>query len=109
MFFNTFAVLSEGSGTTGTPSLLPTLLMIGGLILVFYFFMIRPQKKRQKEEEKMRNNLQIGDEILTIGGFYFKVVSIKEDSLVVESTADHSKHRVAKWAVQHNMTIHDEA
>ena len=85
-----------------------SLVMIVIMFVILYFVMIRPQKKRQKEEEKMRNNLQIGDEILTIGGFYFKVVSIKEDSLVVESTADHSKHRVAKWAVQQNMTIHDE-
>lgn len=88
-----------------------SLMSIGMIVLMFvilYFVMIRPQKKKQKEEEKMRNNLQIGDEILTIGGFYFKVVSIKEDSLVVESTADHSKQRIARWAVQQNMTIHDD-
>ena len=92
-----------------TMSSIMTIGMIVIMFVILYFVMIRPQKKRQKEEEKMRNNLQIGDEIVTIGGFYFKVVSIKEDSLVVESTADHSKHRVAKWAVQQNMTIHDEA
>ena len=86
-----------------------SLVMIVIMFVILYFVMIRPQKKRQKEEEKMRNNLQIGDEILTIGGFYFKIVSIKEDSLGVESTADHSKQRIARWAVQQNMTIHDEA
>ncbi len=88
-----------------------SIMSIGMIVLMFvilYFVMIRPQKKRQKEEEKMRNNLQIGDEILTIGGFYFKIVSIKEDSLVVESTADHSKQRIARWAVQQNMTVHDD-
>ncbi len=88
-----------------------SLMSIGLLVVMFavmYFVMIRPQKKKQKEEEKMRNNLQIGDEILTIGGFHFKVVSIKEDSLVVESLGDHSKQKIARWAVQQNMTIHDD-
>ncbi len=90
---------------------LSSLMSIGLLAIMFvvmYFVMIRPQKKKQKEEEKMRNNLQIGDEVLTIGGFHFKVVSIKEDSLVVESLGDRSKQKIARWAVQQNMTIHDD-
>ncbi len=93
------------------PNALSGLMPIGMIVLMFvvmYFVMIRPQKKKQKEEEKMRNNLQIGDEIVTIGGFFFKVVSIKEDSIVAESTADHSKQRIAKWAIQQNNTIHDD-
>ncbi len=88
------------------------LLMIGYLVIIgglFYFLMIRPQKKKQKAEEKMRNSLQIGDEILTIGGFYGKVVSIKEDSIVIESQLDHTKQKLARWAIQQNLTVHDDA
>ena len=51
------------------------ILVIGG---VFYFMMYRPQKKKQKAEEKLKNSLQIGDEIITIGGFYGKIISLKE-------------------------------
>lgn len=96
----------EGGGwmsilTLGVPMIL--------MFVVMYFVMIRPQRKKQKEEEKMRNNIQIGDEILTIGGFYGRVVSIKEDALVIESVSDHTKQKIARWAVQQNMTIHDEA
>lgn len=90
--------------------LLGTLLTFLPLVLMFvvmYFIMIRPQRKKQKEEEKMRNNIQIGDEILTIGGFYGKVVSIKEDALVIESVSDRAKQKIARWAVQQNLTIHD--
>ena len=104
-------LLLEATADQAAQARMSSLMSIGMIVLMFvilYFVMIRPQKKKQKEEEKMRNNLQIGDEILTIGGFYFKVVSIKEDSLVVESTADHSKQRIARWAVQQNMTIHDD-
>ncbi len=84
------------------------LIMLALMFVIMYFVMIRPQKKKQKEEEKMRNNIQIGDEILTIGGFYFRVLSLKEDSIIGESLADHSKQRIARWAIQQNLTIHDD-
>ena len=93
--------------TGGTAGTIIYLVLIGAMFGIMYLVMIRPQKKKQKEEEKMRNNIQIGDEILTIGGFYCKVVSIKEDALVVESVSDHTKQKIARWAVQQNLTIHD--
>ncbi|MBR2448077.1 MAG: preprotein translocase subunit YajC [Clostridia bacterium] len=86
-----------------------------GLILMYvvifgaiYFFMIRPQKKKQKEEKKMRENLQVGDEIVTIGGIYGRVISLKEDTIVIESVSDHSKITIARWALQTNLTVHDD-
>ncbi len=85
------------------------LLMFLPLILIFalmYFMMIRPQKKREKEEKKMRDNLQVGDELLTIGGIYGRVISLKEDAVVIESKSDHSKLTIARWAIQQNLTIH---
>lgn len=91
----------------GLASFFP-LIMLVIMFVVMYFVMIRPQKKKQKEEEKMRNNIQIGDEILTIGGFHFRVISLKEDSLIVESLGDHSKQKIARWAIQQNLTIHDD-
>ncbi len=87
------------------------LVMIGYIAIIglaLYFLMIRPQKKKQKAEENMRNNVQIGDEIITIGGFYGRVISIKEDALTIESPVDHSKQNIAKWAVQTNLTVHEE-
>ncbi len=85
-----------------------SIIMLVVMIAVFYFFIMRPQKKKQQEEEKMRNNLQIGDEILTIGGIYGKIVSLKEDSFVIESLVDKSKLKFARWAIQQNLTVHDE-
>ena len=74
-----------------------------------YFIFIRPNRKKQKEEQKMRENLQIGDEVITIGGLYGRVISLKEDSMVIESKADRSKLTVARWALQQNLTVHDDA
>ncbi len=89
----------------GIISLLPMILIFGGMI----FFMNRSQKKKQKKEEEQRNSIQVGDEIVTIGGFVFRVVSIKDDHFVVESLADHSKNKVMKWALSTVNTIHEEA
>ena len=103
-------LLDTTTEQTATGGFGETILMILPILLMFvvmYFIMIRPQRKKQKEEEKMRNNIQIGDEILTIGGFYGRVVSIKEDALVIESVSDHTKQKIARWAVQQNLTIHD--
>lgn len=85
--------------------------MIIYLVVIFgamYFFLIRPQRKKQKEEKKMRENLQVGDEIVTIGGIYGRVVSLKEDTMVIESISDHSKITIARWAMQSNLTVHDD-
>ncbi len=107
-----FLLENTSSAVDTTGGAMSSLAMPITLVLMFaimYFVMIRPQRKKQKAEEKMRNSIQIGDEILTIGGFYGRVVSIKEDSLVIESAGDRSKQKIARWAVQQNMTIHEEA
>ncbi len=78
------------------------------LIVVFYFVLIRPQRKRDKETQRMRNSIQVGDEVLTVGGIVGLVVSIKEDTVVVETGGDRSKIRLKRWAIQENLTKHEE-
>ena len=73
------------------------------IVLVFvamYFFMIRPQKKQEREINDMRNNLQVGDEITTIGGIIGKIVSIKEETIMIETGHDRMKIRLLKTAVR---------
>ena len=80
--------------------LITTLIMIGALILFFYFFMIRPQKKQEKKDNEMRNSLAVGDEVTTIGGIIGKVVSIKGETFVLETTKEKTKIRFLKGAVR---------
>ena len=75
------------------------IIMLGGLLLVMYFVMIRPQKKQEKEQNDMRNNLAVGDEITTIGGIIGKIVSIKEETCVIETSHERTKIRILKTAV----------
>lgn len=90
------ADVSTGSMLLGT--LGPIVLMF----VVFYFLLIRPQKKRDAETQKMRESLEVGDEVVTIGGIIGRIVSIKEDTLVIETSGERSKIRFARWAVQVN-------
>ena len=78
---------------------LTMILMLGGLLVVMYFVMIRPQKKQEKEQNDMRNNLAVGDEITTIGGIIGKIVSIKEETCVIETSHERTKIRILKSAV----------
>ena len=75
------------------------ILMLGGLLLVMYCVMIRPQRKQEKEQNDMRNNLAVGDEITTIGGIIGKIVSIKEETCVIETSHERTKIRILKTAV----------
>jgi len=111
MNFNMITLAAEKATATpqGAGSFLPLILYMVVIFGAMYFFLIRPQKKKQKEEKKMRENLQVGDEVVTIGGIYGRVISLKEDTIVIESISDHSKITVARWALQSNLTIHDDA
>ncbi len=79
------------------------------VLVVFYFMLIRPQQKKDKEDRAMRENLEIGDEIVTIGGIVGLVVSIKEDTVVIETGSDRSKIRIVKSAVSQNITAKEKA
>ena len=96
--------------STQTANGMGSLISLGMLVLfivIMYFLMIRPQRKQQKAEAKMRSELQIGDEIITIGGIYGRIVSLKDDSIVIESSGDRSKLQVTRTAVAQNLTVHE--
>ena len=76
-----------------------TILLLVGMIAVFYFVGIRPQKKQEKEKNNMMNALSVGDEITTIGGIIGKIVSIKEETCVIETTHERTKIRILKTAI----------
>ncbi|MDD4511185.1 MAG: preprotein translocase subunit YajC [Oscillospiraceae bacterium] len=78
---------------------LSTLLFGVVMIAVFYFILIRPEKKRKKAMQEMRDALAPGEEITTIGGIIGTVVSVKENSMVIETGADRVRLQITRWAV----------
>ena len=99
----------EAAGTTSSTSPVYMILLMVALFAIMYFVMIRQQKKQQKKDQEMRNALQIGDEITTIGGIMGRVVTFKEDSLIIETGADRNKMKITRWAVQTNNTANERA
>ena len=110
--FALFAGLQQGgqsgSSTAQQGGGLPMILMLVAMFAVMYFVMIRPQKKKQKEEQSMRDNVQVGDEITTIGGIVGRVVTVKEDSLIIETGADRNKMKIMRWAGSTNNTANEK-
>lgn len=103
-FGQILALAGEANGTAGqenpTFQWISTGVMLVLLVVVFYFFILRPQKKQEKETANMRNSLQVGDEITTIGGIIGRVVSIKEETVLLETSKDKTKIRILKSAVR---------
>ena len=62
-------------------------MMILWMVVIFgvmYFLMIRPQKKEQKRLQAMLNDMEVGDSIVTTGGFYGVVIDMTDDTVIVE-------------------------
>ena len=88
-------------------NMITTVIMLVAMIAIFYFFMYRPQKKQEKATAAMRDNLQVGDEITTIGGIIGKIVSIKDETVLIETSNERNKIRILRTAVR-NVDVHAE-
>ena len=88
------------SGAGGLGSMLGMFLPLIFVFVLMYFFMIRPQKKQEQKEAQMRDNLQVGDEVTTIGGIIGRVVSIKDETFTLETSRDRTKIRFVRNAIK---------
>ena len=78
------------------------------MIAVFYFLLIRPENKKKKAAAKMRSELAVGDEITTIGGIVGRVVTVKDDSLIIETGAERNRIKIMRWAISTNNTANEK-
>ena len=103
-------LLLEATATTGGRSggSFTFLIVMILMFVLMYFLTIRPQRKQQKKDQEMRDSTQVGDEITTIGGIMGRVVTVKEDSLIIETGADRNKMKIARWAIQTNNTANEK-
>lgn len=99
MLTQTAGALLTNSGTNNSASLLSMLLPFVILIAVFYFLLIRPENKKKKAAAKMRSELAVGDEITTIGGVVGTICQVKEDTIIIETSADRVRMEFTKWAI----------
>ncbi len=69
------------------------------VIVFFYLILYLPQKRQEKKDAEMRNSIDVGDEVTTIGGVVGRVASIKDDTFVLETTSDRVKIRFRRSAI----------
>lgn len=84
---------------TGTESMVSLFFTLALMVVLLYFMIYRPQKKQEKKDAAMRNSLEIGDQVTTIGGVIGRVVAIKDDTFVLETGSDRVKIRFTKTAI----------
>lgn len=95
--------------STGAAGMGSSIIMLVAMLAIFYFMLIRPENKRKKEAEQMRASVKTGDKITTIGGIIGTVVNVKEDKVVIETSADQVRIEFAKWAISSNETAAEAA
>ena len=121
---NNYLMLLEASTSASGKGSFQMIILMVLLFVGMYFLMIRPQKKQQKKEQEIRENTQAGYEITTIGvissqdvnvqekpptrAIVGKVVTVKEDSLIIETGADKNKMKITRWAIQTNVTANEK-
>jgi preprotein translocase subunit YajC len=108
MNLTSLIMLEESNINETTSSYVAAFVPMIILLVIFYFFLIRPQNKKEKETKAMRDSIQIGDEICTIGGIVGIVIRQSEDTVVIETGGERNKLRIKKWAIQENLTKHED-
>ena len=96
-----FAQTTGAEGASASPlgafgSMLPIALMI----VIFYFLLIRPQQKKEKDKKKMVSEVREGDRVLTVGGIYGTVASVKDENTIILKIANNTKIELARSSIQ---------
>lgn len=76
-----------------------SIMLIVLMFVIMYFMVIRPENKRKKKAQEMRDGLKKGDIITSIGGIVGKIVSVTDNTIVIETSEDRVRVELAKWAV----------
>lgn len=107
---NTFLLEPQQQPQGGAGNIIFMIVLYAAIFLALYFFLIRPNSKRKKQEAELRNNLEIGDEITTIGGIVGRVVAIKEeeDEIIIETGSDRCKLKMKRWCISSVNTVKEK-
>lgn len=88
---NTFEfvyLLGQAAPTPPTGSPFGIFLPMVIMVIAMWFLVIAPQRKKQKKHQKMLSELKVGDKVVTQGGIYGTIVSVKEDRYTVKVSED---------------------
>jgi preprotein translocase subunit YajC len=108
---NNFNLLNATTTTDASGNMIMWIVIYAALFAALYFFLIRPNNKKKKAEAEMRNSIEVGDEVTTIGGIMGRVVAVKddEDAIIIETGSDRNKLKMKKWCISVNETQQEKA
>ena len=90
------ATTTDAVGGTDILSLIVPFIILFGLMYLMIFL---PQKRREKKTKAMLSALQVGENVVTIGGIRGRVVNIKDDEVTIESGIDRTKITLNRGAI----------
>jgi preprotein translocase subunit YajC len=79
---------------------LPTVAWLVFFVLMMYLIVFLPQKRRDKKAKEMLDSMQVGNQIITIGGISGKLVNIKDDEVTIETGVEKARINLKKWAIK---------
>ncbi len=98
-------LLAAGSSTSGGGvTLLLPLVLMGG---IFYFLLVRPQQKRTRAQRNLQESLDVGDEVITIGGIFGVVRDIDDEAITVEISPG-TQVRMVRNAISRKLVDEDD-
>ncbi len=101
-----FLTTTDGAAVGGMGG---SVIMLVAMFAIMYFMLIRPENRRKKEAEELRSSVRKGDKITSIGGIVGTIVDVKEDKVVIETSADQVRIELAKWGISSNETAAENA
>ncbi|MFA6940368.1 MAG: preprotein translocase subunit YajC [Clostridiaceae bacterium] len=69
---------------------------IGAMFLMLYFIVFLPEKKRKKSYQSLIDSLKINDEVMTKGGIMGKIVTIKDDYIIIQTGPENVRIKLHK-------------
>ena len=102
MAFGQTQVPTAGAAPAAPQSALLGFMPLILIFVIFYFLLILPQQRKQKKQQAMIDSLKPGDEIVTLGGLFGKIVEVKAETFVIE-IANNTKVKISRAAVSHKV------
>lgn len=92
---------------TGIEEVLSLILFPAALLVIMYFMLIRPQKKKDKARRDMQNSIQVGDEVVTIGGIMGSVINVKDDEITIATSVEKTQIKFLRFAIESSKSTSD--
>jgi preprotein translocase subunit YajC len=88
------SILAQASGGSNFTFLISLVLMVA----IFYFLLIRPQQRRVRQQRELVGSLDVGDEVVTIGGMFGRIMELDDETVTLD-VGGGSRIRFVKQAV----------